>query len=58
VHFLRIVAIRAVARNRDEAFGLTPDRVGFGTGGLDALMDKKLFDKVATERDAGAGRPS
>ena len=43
---------------RDHTFGLATDRVRFGACGVDALVGKKLFDKVATEGNACACGPS
>jgi hypothetical protein len=58
MHFLCIIRFCAVARNRDKAFGLPTDRVRLGARGVDSLVDKKLFDKVATECITGTARPS
>jgi hypothetical protein len=58
MHFLRFIAIRAVAGNRDKALGLPADRVRLGARRVDALVYKELFNKVATKRYTGAARPS
>jgi hypothetical protein len=58
MHLLGIAGIRAVAGNGDETLGLTPDRRSLCLGGLDPLMRKELLDKVSTQSQSGAGRPS
>ena len=51
-------AFCTVARNGNEALCLAADGIRLGARGADTLMDKELFDKVATECVACTTRPS
>src|SRR5215208_7676087 len=58
IHLLHIIARGAIACNCDKVLCLATDRVGLGTRGLDALVYKKLLDKVPTESNTRTARPS
>ena len=58
IGLLGVITLGTVTRDRDKTLCLATDCIRFRARRMDTLVDKELFDKVATERYTGTARPS